>query len=170
MNMFGMTHDERLRGLDVTLGTDEEIAAVRQAVKKLYWKFAKTYSDFCPHEYTVRAWRGDRAGFERIVEHVAKYGVDAMYGKTGPNRYWFDHEEGYYYFIFDHHVDENGRITDKCTMFNRSRIEWTDWWIEETLLGRTLHCKTRRGAPRAAKIEHGLDPDVSYSKKKEDRK
>ena len=124
--------DDRRKGLYETLGKAEEVDVIRMIVNRHYWRFAKTYAAFCPHEYTLReGWKQD-SEFRMLVKHIWKYGLEAYYGKkTKPNRYWFDHETGYYYFIFPGDTDEEGNATEEIILVNRAKISEFDFWLDE---------------------------------------
>ncbi len=118
-----------LRGLWATVGGKEEIEAVRRTVAEHRWIFAKTYAAFCPHEYTLRKdWENDEE-YRQFVHFVWKYGFEAYFGKkTEPNIYWFDHENGYYYFVFPEDTDAEGNATEAACLVNRAKITDFDFW------------------------------------------
>ena len=124
--------EEYLKGLRETVGGADEVEAVRRAVAGHKWIFAKTYAAFCPHEYTLRKdWENDDE-YRFLVNFIWRYGLEAYYGKkTVPNRYWFDHENGYYYFVFPDDTDEKGNATDKMILINRGRICEFDFWKDQ---------------------------------------
>ena len=67
-----------------------------------------------------------------LVAFIWRNGLDAWYGKkTHSNRYWFDHEEGYYYFVFPEDTDEEGKATPGSVLINRARICDFDFWKDE---------------------------------------
>lgn len=135
---------DRRRNLSETLGTPEELEYIRRAVKSNIWHFAKRYAAFCPHEYTLRnQWR-DRKAYNDLVHFIWKYGLEAQYGNTEAKIYWFDHETGYYYFIYHEDHDEQGTATEKAYLINRAKIEDYDFWIDTV---ETVRCKARPKHP-----------------------
>lgn len=153
MNDKELTFDERLKNLTETVGPEVEVNRFREMIKSHVWKFATTYADFCPHEYTVRAngWSHDDMQF--FAHHIWLYGMDACYGKQEPKRYWFNHDDGYYYFIFQEDTDAEGNMTPACTLINRAKMVNFEFWVEEDLLGRIVRCKVKPGAAKREKEE-----------------
>lgn len=44
-------------------------------INEVYWKFAKTYADTFPHEYTIREWRKDLDDkFEEAARFIRRNG------------------------------------------------------------------------------------------------
>ena len=127
-----MTQEERIRNLTETVGEGQELERVRRIIDEHRWIFAKTYAAFCPHEYTLRKeWENDD-DYRFLVNFVWRYGLEAYFGKkTVASRYWFDHENGYYYFIFPEDTDEKGNATDKVILVNRAKICDFDFWKDE---------------------------------------
>ena len=157
MALTGLTYEERLKNLTETVGPKNDVAEVQELIRKHNWIFAKTYADFCPHEYTLREKGWSDRDYQKFVNHIWKYGLDACYGKQGFKRYWFDHEGGYYYFIFDEDVDNEGNVQNACTLVNRGGIKYFDFWIERDLLGEIVRCKVTRGGPRMAKEDRARE-------------
>ncbi len=126
-----MTGD-RLHGLKSTVGPTKEIEAIRKVIIDHRWIFAKTYAAFCPHEYTLRKeWEYD-ADYRMLVRFIWMYGLEAFYGrKTKPNKYWFDHENGWYYFVFPEDTDNDGNATEEACLINRAKITDFDFWKDE---------------------------------------
>lgn len=149
--------DERVKNLTETIGDPEENERIRQYINANYWKFAKTYAEFCPHEYTLRQYWRDKASYNALVHHIWKYGVDGYYGtKTVPNRYWFDHEGGYYYFIYQEDTDEEGNPTDQAYLINRAKIEDFPFWIEDKGEGKIVRCNY--GFGRKVQMQRATTP------------
>ena len=118
--------------LKETLGSAEEVSAVRGVIAGHRWIFARTYAAFCPHEYTLRREWAEDAEFRLLVKHIRKYGAEAFYGKKKyANRYWFDHENGYYYFITPEDTDGEGNVAESCVLVNRAKIADFDFWKDE---------------------------------------
>ena len=151
-----LSFDERLKNLTETIGPEEEVKRMQELIRKHEWKFATTYAAFCPHEYTLkeRGWNWEDWSF--FIRFIWEYGMYAAYGKQSQKPYWFDHDNGYYYFLMDGDIDENGNVSQWTTLINRSKIEYFDFWLEEDLIGKMVRCKVRKGAPRLAQIEHGM--------------
>ena len=121
---------DRMKNLSETVGAPEEVEYIRRIIADHEWRFAKSYAAFCPHEYTQRAGWSNRQDYANLVRFIWKYGVTAQYGKTEPKIYWFDHENGMYYFIYFEDTDENGNATEKAFLINRARIEDYEFWVE----------------------------------------
>ena len=127
-----MRQTEKIRNLTETVGEGQELERVRRIIAEHRWIFAKTYAAFCPHEYTLRKeWENDEE-FCYLVNYVWRYGLESYFGKkTVANRYWFDHENGYYYFVFPEDTDEEGNATDNVILVNRAKICDFDFWKDE---------------------------------------
>lgn len=53
--------------------TDEE--RFKNYIQMVHWKYAKTYANTFPHEYTVREWRKDlEEEFEWVVAYIRRVG------------------------------------------------------------------------------------------------
>ena len=139
-----MSEDERRQGLDVTVGSDEELQYIRRIINDNYWRFAKTYAEFCPHEYTLwKTWK-NKVDYNNMVEFIGRNGVRAQYGKTCAKTYWIDHETGYYYFIFDEDIDENGKATKEAYLVNRAKLADFEFWTEDSENGKIVRCRTKK--------------------------
>ena len=127
-----MRQEERLRNLTETVGDGAEVAHIRKLIREHRWIFAKTYAAFCPHEYTLRkTWNKD-ADFEALIRFIRQNGLDAWYGRMNhANRYWFDHEGGYYYFIFPDDTDEEGNPSKNTVLVNRAKVTDFDFRMDE---------------------------------------
>lgn len=137
-----LSAEDRLANLTGTIGNPEEVKYIRELIACHEWRFAKTYAAFCPHEYTLRNTWGNKVDYNALVLHIWKYGVDGYYGnKSEPNRYWFDHEGGYYYFIYPEDVDSEGRVTKEAYLVNRAKVTDFLFWTEDDLIGTKVRCK-----------------------------
>lgn len=132
---------DRMKNLSETLGEPEELEYIRRIVNDHEWCFAKTYAAFCPHEYTLRYTWKNKADYNNLVNFIWRHGLVAQYGRTEPKTYWFDHETGWYYFIFDEDVDKDGKASDKATLINRARIADYDFWVDSV---QVVRCRTRQ--------------------------
>ena len=139
-----MKQEEKVRNLTETIGKEPELSYVRKIVAEHRWIFAKTYAAFCPHEYTLRKdWENDDE-YRKLITFVWRYGVEAYFGKKSePNRYWFDHKNGYYYFIFPEDTDDEGNATEEAYLVNRAKITDFDFWKDEK--GGVIRCGRKRG-------------------------
>ena len=127
-----MQQEEKILNLTETVGNTQEVEMIRKIIREHRWIFAKTYAAFCPHEYTLRKEWADDAEFRTLVKHIWTLGVEAYFGKkTQANRYWFDHENGYYYFIFPEDTDETGNTTEAVCLVNRAKIGDFVFWKDE---------------------------------------
>lgn len=69
---------------------------IEKYIDSVKWRFAKTYAETAPHEYTVRSWAPWKEDqFEHFVEFIRKHGVEEkFYSSTftywyhGPHKYW----------------------------------------------------------------------------------
>lgn len=138
-----MQQKERIRTLTETIGEKDEVARIRQLIGEHRWIFAKTYASFCPHEYTLRKDWAEDAEYRSLGNFIWSNGAEAYYGrKTVPNRYWFDHESGWYYFVFPDDTDEEGTINNQSILINRARICDFDFWKDESR--GIIRCAARR--------------------------
>lgn len=130
-----------MRRFDGTEIPEADAEAFRKAVNNHRWIFAKTYAAFCPHEYTLRhEWIWDE--FKQFVEFIWHNGFDAYYGKI-KQRYFIDQETGWYYFVGEHHFNENGEaIRDETlNLINRSNLREFEFVSEESLFGTEYRVK-----------------------------
>jgi len=138
-----MQREGNIHNLTETVGNVQELDYIRKLIRKHRWVFAKTYAAFCPHEYTLRKEWKDDTEYVDLVAFVWRNGLDAWYGKkTHANRYWFDHEEGYYYFVFPEDTDEEGKVAPGSVLINRARICDFDFWKDE--VNEIVRCAPKR--------------------------
>ena len=137
-----LSFDERLKNLTETIGDPEENKYILELINSHPWQLAKTYVDFCPHEYTLKfKWKNWNEFYE-LMWHIWKYGVDGYFGRMpNPSRYWFDHEGGYYYFLLYGDITEEGVLNEGTILINRAKIEDFPFWVEEDITGKRVRCK-----------------------------
>ena len=110
-----------------------DLERFRRFVKSNYWQFAKTYAAFCPHEYTLRKW--DKTGdFEWFLKFVWDNGFEAWYGKNMCH-YFIDEQTGYYYFVSQFDILEDGSVNPKTGLVNRSHVKEFEFVEEITMFG-----------------------------------
>ena len=95
----------------------------QQFISRNKWIFAKTYADFCPHEYVVkeRLSTEEQRIFGQIVAFIRKNGFLAIYGKMDPKPY---------YIVGDYYYWTMGDPVEETVILNRARL--SDYTFTET--------------------------------------
>ena len=77
-----------------TIDREEELQWFREFVVESRWRFARTYVDSYPHEYTVQRW-GDAEKFWRAILCIERWGVverfwsaERKYVYVDDRKYW----------------------------------------------------------------------------------
>ena len=96
---------------------------IQQFISRNKWIFAKTYADFCPHEYVVKDKLSidDKQVFEQIVRFIRENGFLAIYGKMQPKPY---------YIVGDYYYWTMGDPVEETVILNRARL--SDYMFTET--------------------------------------
>lgn len=128
-----------LKRQDGTEIPEEEAAKFRKFVDTHRWIFAKTYAAFCPHEYTLQR-EANWKDFSEFFEFIWKNGFDAYYGSI-KQRYFIDNETGWYYFVSENDVDEDGKAQRSANLINRSNLREFEFIVEETLFDTVYRVK-----------------------------
>jgi hypothetical protein len=60
--------------------SEENLRFCRDYIDSVNWKFAKTYAEKAPHEYTVKQWVSSKYDdFEHFIELIREYGFQRKY-------------------------------------------------------------------------------------------
>lgn len=84
-------------------------------IRENHWITAKTYAEFCPHQYVVKHRLSPRAQkmFLEIVKYIRYYGFDGIYGRMNVKQYLFVGD--YYYWTM-------GDTLPNTIILNRAKI------------------------------------------------
>ena len=78
-----------------------------------YWKSAKTYADWAPHQYTVLSWNNDKPVFLGFVKYLFDNGIPMYFGNTCRKYLYI---KGHYYWTMDPTIE-------KTDLINRSNVD-----------------------------------------------
>jgi hypothetical protein len=79
------------------------------------WVFAKTYADFCPHEYVTLESVENKKSFYDFVLYIREHGFEAVYGTRN----------GLYFVVGEYYYWTMGAPISETTIINRAKL--SDW-------------------------------------------
>jgi hypothetical protein len=77
------------------MGSDECLEWFRSFVAGSQWRFAKTYVESYPHEYTLQRWR-DADDFSNAIDCIERWGVVEPFLKS-QRKYFYVDERKYWH-------------------------------------------------------------------------
>lgn len=108
----------------------EDIEGFRSFAAAWRWRFAKTYVDSYPHEYTLQAW-GDADAFWRAVLCIERWGVVESF--WGSRRKYLYVDERKYWVMGDASSD---KADERPALINRTWLDVGHYRDEARALGR----------------------------------
>ena len=91
---------------------NDDIAEFEMAASCSRWIFAKTYTNFAPHEYILRKDFPSFV-FSNMVRVIRKHGFKARYGRFKPQ---------IYFICGDHYYWTMGAPVEETTVINRAPL------------------------------------------------
>lgn len=74
--------------VDVTMANQDQIDRITSYIDSVEWKFAKTYANTAPHEYTIRKWNPNLDDmFVEMAQFIREWGYVEYFYRT-PFRYF----------------------------------------------------------------------------------
>ena len=138
-----MNTEQMLKNLTETVGNPEEVANIHRIISEHKWQFAKTMP-YVPHEYSVRKFWANKEDYDVLLNFVWDNGMEAFFGqKAQLKRYWFDHENGYYYFVCPEDFTEDRKAAPICVLINRGRIDQYKFWIDDSAPEPIIRCRVK---------------------------
>ena len=74
---------------------DDDLQLFRAFVATSRWRFAKTYVESYPHEYTLQRW-GDGAGFSQAIQCIERWGISEPFW-SAHRKYLYIDERKYWH-------------------------------------------------------------------------
>jgi hypothetical protein len=120
---------DALADIRVDSARDAEVAWFRGFVAASRWRFAHTYVESYPHEYTLQAW-GDGDEFERAVLCIERWGLGESFWRA----------ERKYLYVDDHKywhmgIPGSDNPEERPTLINRTWLDVSRYRDEARALG-----------------------------------
>jgi hypothetical protein len=117
----------------VTAASDEreqDLSWFRSFVAASRWRFAKTYVESYPHEYTLEGWGADHQRFSQAVDCIERWGVvESFWGSR--RKYVYVDDRKYWHMEDAHAADPATRPT----LINRTWLDVGRYRDEARRLG-----------------------------------
>lgn len=86
---------------------------VKEFIKNVHWRFAKTYASTWPHHYIIKE-KVDEVLFIKMVKHIRKFGYEGQFYKR---KFTYFEEDGFVYWTMGAPINETTGI-NRCTKEN----------------------------------------------------
>jgi len=108
---------------------ERDLQSFRDFVEESRWRFAKTYVESYPHEYTLQKW-GETAGFAHAIRCIEEWGVSEPFLNTQRKYLYLD--ESKYWHMGNPSSDKQ---EDQPTLINRAWLEMARYRENASSLG-----------------------------------
>ena len=111
------------------MNSNDDTQWFRDFVERSRWRFAKTYVESYPHEYTLERWI-DADEFSKAIDCIERWGVTEPFWKD--RRKYFHVDDRKYWHMGD---VSSASPEDRPTLINRTWLDVARYRDEARLLG-----------------------------------
>lgn len=113
----------------MTMSREGDLEWFRTFVRDSRWRFAKTYVESYPHEYTLDDW-GEAASFGRAIQCIERWGVLESFWSARRKYFYVDDRK--YWHMGDASSDD---VDERPGLINRSWLDVANYRDEAKKLG-----------------------------------